>query len=303
MDVGVIGLGRMGRIIAQRLRDFGHRVFGFDKNLNVVEIAKKDGIFCTSDLSELTTQTDVFWIMVPAGESVENVIKGLVKYVKKGSIIIDGGNSNYRDSIRRYQELKLKKIDFVDCGTSGGLHGQEYGFSLMIGGEKSVFDRLELILKAVAAPQGYGYMGPAGAGHYVKMVHNGIEYALLQAYAEGFHILKDGLYKNLNLEKISDVWNHGSVIRSWILELINEVFEQDQDLKDVSGQIGENLTGRWAFEEAKRIGVPVDLIERALEIRTWSRQTGGNYATKLVAMLRSKFGGHPVKKRVGCEKF
>ena len=167
----------------------------------------------------------------------------------------------------------------------------------MIGGNEKPFSQVEEIFKAIAAPNGYGYMGPSGSGHYVKMIHNGIEYALLQSYAEGLHLIKDGHYDNLDLEKITDVWSNGSVIRSWITDLLNNIFSQDQQLTDISGEIGENKTGRWTLDEAKKQQVPIDLIERSLDIRTKSRKDGGNFGTKVVAMLRNQFGGHPVKKK------
>ena len=294
MKIGLIGLGRMGNAIAYRLLKYGHEVWGFDSDEKNLKRASNDGVKTVTKLEDLTNSVNIFWLMVPAGEIVDHVINDLVPNLKQGDIIIDGGNSNFKDSVRRYNSLKSQNIEFIDCGTSGGLHGRDIGFSLMIGGDKKVFDKLEPIFKAIAAPQGYAYMGSSGAGHYVKMIHNGIEYALLQSYAEGFHLLKDGKYKDLDLEKISDVWNHGSIIRSWILELAQNVFAQDQNLTEISGKIGENKTGRWTLDEAKEQNVPVDLIERSLEIRANSRQDGGNYATKVVAMLRNQFGGHAV---------
>lgn len=296
MKIGLIGLGRMGHAIAYRLLKHGHDVWGFDRDEKNSKLAAANEVKTVASLQDITKNVNVFWLMVPAGEIVDSVINDLLPHLKQGDIIIDGGNSNFKDSVRRYQNLISQKINYVDCGTSGGLHGKDFGFSLMIGGDKKIFERLEPIFKSIAAPQGYAYMGPSGAGHYVKMIHNGIEYALLQSYAEGFHLLKDGKYKDLDLEKISDVWNHGSIIRSWILELAHNIFEKDQNLLDVSGKIGENKTGRWMLEEAREQSVPVDLIERSLEIRANSRQDGGNYATKVVAMLRNQFGGHSIEK-------
>lgn len=297
MKIGIIGLGRMGNAIASRLIAGGHEVWGFDNDKNITTLALAIGVNSAVDIQDLTTHVNIFWLMVPAGDIVDDVIGELLKYLKPGAIIIDGGNSNFKDSVRRYEFLKFKKIDFVDCGTSGGLHGKDFGFSLMVGGDKKIFEGLEPIFKSIAAPLGYAFMGSAGAGHYVKMIHNGIEYALLQTYAEGFHLLKQGKYKDLDLEKISNVWNHGSIIRSWILQLAHNIFVYDQNLTEVSGKIGENKTGRWTLDEANEQGIPVDLIERSLEIRSESRQTGGNYATKIVAMLRNQFGGHELGKK------
>ncbi len=297
MKIGIIGLGKMGNAVAWRLINDKHLVYGFDTDQNHLSLAFRDGVVTCASLQDLSKQVDIFWLMVPAGQVVDNVINELLVHLKPGAVIVDGGNSNFKDSVRHYQNLKSKKIYFIDCGTSGGLHGKDLGFSLMIGGDKKIFENLEPIFKSIAAPGGYAYIGPSGAGHYVKMVHNGIEYALLQSYAEGFHLLKDGAYKDLDLEEISKIWNHGSIIRSWILELACSIFTKDKDLADISGKIGENKTGRWTLDEAKEQNIPVDLIERAIEIRAWSRQSGGNYATKIVAMLRNKFGGHELGRK------
>ena len=308
MVIGLIGLGRMGQAIAARLLHAGFDVCGYDPYTQVdphalhIESDKKNmscehsGEFTqVSSLKECTTDAHIFWLMVPAGKAVDTVIAELIPLVKKETIIIDGGNSFYQNSVRRHDLLLKHGIAFLDCGTSGGLHGRDDGFSLMIGGDKDAYARCEPIFKAIAAPGGYARVGPSGAGHYVKMTHNGIEYALLQAYAEGFHLLKDGTYKDLDLEKISEIWNNGSIIRSRILKLTRDIFAAHTDFDEISGAIGENKTGLWTVEEAARQGVPVDLIERALAIRGESRVTGGNYATKLVALLRKEFGGHPVE--------
>lgn len=297
MKICVIGLGRMGYAIASRLLNDGHEVWGFDTDSNNLQSASSLGVETVSDVSDLKGFVNIFWLMVPAGQVVDNIINQLLTFAKPGVVIIDGGNSNFNDSVRRYKVLKEKEINFIDCGTSGGVHGKELGFSLMVGGDKNIFDELEPIFRSLTVSGGYAYMGPSGAGHYVKMVHNGIEYALLQSYAEGFHLLKDGQYKDLDLAKISDVWNHGSIIRSWILDLAHNIFMENQELTDISGKIGENNTGRWTLDEAKNRGVPVDLIERALNIRAMSRKTGGNYATKIVALLRNQFGGHPFARK------
>lgn len=297
MKIGLIGLGKMGNGIAHRLLNGGHEVWGFDTDSNNLKLAADTGVKCVSEIKALVLQVNIFWVMVPAGDPVDSVINDLLEFIKPGDVVVDGGNSNFHDSIRRYNFLKGKQIDFIDCGTSGGVHGRDIGFSLMIGGDKKVFEKLEPAFQSLAAEHGYGYMGPAGAGHYVKMVHNGIEYALLQAYAEGFHLLKAGEYGDLDLAKIADVWNHGSIIRSWIVGLAHNIFIHDQELKNISGEIGENKTGQWTLDEAKKFEIPVDLIERSLQIRAWSRETGGNYATKVVAMLRNQFGGHPFKKK------
>jgi len=294
MKLGIVGLGKMGQAIAERVIKAGYQVFGYDINKESVDEAQKIGVQTVESLEQLAKETNIIWLMVPAGKPVDATINELTKYLSAGSIIIDGGNSKFSDSKERAEQLKKLGILFLDCGTSGGLRGKEIGFSLMVGGDRSAFDKVKPLLQAVAAPNGFGYMGPAGAGHYVKMVHNGIEYAIMQAYAEGFHLLKDGPYKDLDLANIASVWRNGSVIRSWLLELAHEIFMQDQELKDISGKVAESGMGRWTVEEAQMNQIPVKQIEDALAARFWSQETGGNYATKIVALLRNKFGGHAV---------
>lgn len=298
MNIGMIGLGKIGNAIAQRLVQEGHEVFGFDKDQKALEAAQMIGVRVVHDIAMLARETRVVWLMVPAGEAVDLVLKELVSHLKAGDIIIDGGNSNFTDSIRRAQMLEAFDIVFLDCGVSGGLQGREHGFSLMVGGDHTAYTKVHQILVAIATPGGVGHVGPSGAGHYVKMIHNGIEYALLQAYAEGFQLLRQGSFKNsvLDLEEITRIWNNGSIIRSWILELAHTIFLQDQKLDTYSGKVDETGMGAWMVEDAHHYNVPVKLVEDALHIRRWSQETGGNYATKVVALLRHEFGGHPVKK-------
>lgn len=296
MKVGLIGLGRMGLAIASRLIKAGGDVYGFDPSAESRKAASECGVKIVTDITTIAEKARTIWLMVPEGKPVDDVIEGLQFHFQKDTVVIDGGNSLYTDSIRRAQDLSKIGVHFLDCGTSGGLHGKSIGFSLMIGGNKKAFESRLEIFEAIAAPQGFGYMGQAGTGHYVKMVHNGIEYALLQSYAEGFDLIKNGHFKELNSANVARVWTHGSIIRSWILNLCYETLSHDQDLNDVSGEIGENKTGKWTVDVAKEYNIPVDLIEKSLEIRAWSRKTGGNYATKLVAMLRNAFGGHAVSK-------
>jgi len=296
MKVGVIGLGRMGSAIAYRLVQAGHTVVGFDVDTQSHQDAREQGVILVNDIKEVAERARVFWLMVPEGKPVDQSIESLNAHAQPGDILIDGGNSHYASSIRRHTLLEGKGIHFLDCGVSGGIAGKKTGYCLMVGGKPVVYETVLPLLHAVAAPNGVAFVGPPGAGHYVKMIHNGIEYALLQAYAEGFHLLKNGTYPDLDLSQIADVWLHGSVIRSWILKLAGRVFSADQDLKDVSGYIGENKTGRWTLEEAEKQHIPFYLLKVALATRTWSRQTGGDYATKVIAMLRNQFGGHAVKK-------
>jgi 6-phosphogluconate dehydrogenase len=299
MTIGVVGLGRMGLAIASRLIAEGYIVFGYDPNKDSQENAAQAGVRIVDDLVLLPKHTRIIWIMVPAGKPVDDVLAILTINAQHDDIFIDGGNSNFNDSIRRAQDLAALNIHFLDCGTSGGLHGATLGFCLMVGGNNDVFKKVEPYLKAIASLQGYALVGPTGAGHYVKMVHNGIEYALLQAYAEGFALLKDGHFKNaqLDLAQISHLWNQSSIIRSWILHLAQNVFEQDQALESISGEIAESGMGLWTVQEAQEHLVEVPTIQKSLDVRAWSRKTGGNYATKIVAMLRNQFGGHAVNRK------
>jgi len=295
MKLGIIGLGKMGNAIARRVIGGGYHVVGFDLNEQAKKEAEKIGVDIVSDLSDLAERADVIWLMVPVGDPVDETIEELLPHLDDRDIIVDGGNSNFKDSVKRAKALEKHGIYFLDCGTSGGLHGREIGFSLMVGGEKKAYDKIIPLLEVIAAKDGSGYMGPSGSGHYVKMVHNGIEYALLQAYAEGFHLLKDGAYKDLDLEKIAHVWSNGSIIRSWILHLMNELYVDEIDFSKIVGSIQEGGTGRWTVEQAKEHNIPLSVIEESLRIRAWSRETNGNYATKLVSLLRNKFGGHAVR--------
>lgn len=296
MKLGIVGLGRMGSAIAHRVLQVGYEVVGYDPNEQALKEAEKIGVKPVSSLEQLAKETNIIWLMVPAGKPVDDSLRKLEKHLSAGSIIIDGGNSKFTDSMERAATLKKLGILFLDCGTSGGLRGKDIGFSLMVGGDRSAYDKVKPLLQAIAAPNGFGYMGPAGAGHYVKMVHNGIEYAIMQAYGEGFHLLKDGPFKDLDLANVASVWRNGSVIRSWLLELAHEIFMQDQELKDISGKVAESGMGRWTVEQAQEHQIPAQLIEDALAIRFLSQQTGGNFGTKVVAMLRNKFGGHSVEK-------
>jgi 6-phosphogluconate dehydrogenase len=296
MRLAIIGLGRMGFAIAERVLDAGHKVVGFDIDVHLCKQLDEVGGTSVTSLAALAEDARIFWLMVPA-KLVDQVLQELVPHLKGGDIVIDGGNSKFTDSIARARMLQLKNIFFLDCGTSGGVHGRAIGFSLMVGGDKDSYTKIHSLLAAIAAPNGVGYMGSSGTGHYVKMVHNGIEYALLQAYAQGLHVIKDGSFKKeyLDLAEITRVWSNGSVIRSWILDLLHDIVAKDQSLAHISGEIGELGTGQWTVDEALQHKIPVDLIEKAVEIRSWSRKTGGNFATKLVALLRHAFGGHSIK--------
>jgi 6-phosphogluconate dehydrogenase len=303
MNIAIIGLGKMGEALAYRATKAGNTVYGFDvhQSSDFVHSIQNIGVTFVNSINDFSHYNiDFFWLMVPQGILVDTVIAQLNIFMKAGSIIVDGGNSKFTDSMRRAQELIIHNIFFLDCGTSGGVHGRENGFCLMVGGDKSAYDKIASALCSVAVTDGCEYVGASGAGHYVKMVHNGIEYGLLQAYAEGFDLLKNGEFKNqyLDLEKIAYLWNHGSVIRSWILELVYEIMKEDQDLKNILGKVAATGMGEWTVERAHISKISVSVIEQALKVRIDSEKDGGNYATKIVAMLRNKFGGHAVTKKL-----
>ncbi len=304
MNIGVVGLGRIGHAVAYRLHTAGFVVTGFDLSTQAREAVQAWGASVVGELKDVARDNRIIWLMVPAGKPVDDTIAFLMPYLKKGDILVDGGNSHFTDSIRRAQLCDAHGIFFLDCGTSGGVYGKENGFSLMVGGDKAAYAAIEPALMALAAPCAVAHVGPSGAGHYVKMVHNGIEYGMLQAYAEGFMLLKEGSFKkeNLNLEEISHIWQHGAVIRSWVLDLAHDIFKQDQELKDVSGEVAQLGTGQWTVDEAQKHKIPAPVIAVAVQTRKWSCESGGNYMTKIIALLRNKFGGHAVKK-IGEKKF
>lgn len=299
MKIGFIGLGRMGFNIVLSLKDRNIDVVAYNRGHEPLKKIRRHGIEVAYSIEEFIKKLPkqkIIWIMVTSGKPVDLVIKELLQHLKKDDIIIDGGNSFYKDSIRRYKYLKNKKIHFVDIGTSGGLKGARYGACLTIGGDKKVFEKIEWICRAVSAKNGYAYVGSAGAGHFVKMVHNGIEYALLQAYGDGLELLFKGPYKNLNLKKIAETWNNGSVIRSWLVELAIDALKKDSKLKKIEGIIGGGETGQWAVNAAKESKVPAESIKLALKLRKSSRKNPG-FAGKVVAALRNEFGGHEVVKK------
>lgn len=297
MKIGLIGLGKMGSIIAQRLIDGGHEVVGYDTSNHAVERACQLGIKKAMTLEDVARECRIIWLMVPAGEAVDAIISTLFNFLQQGDIVVDGGNSYYRDSMRRAKVLEARQTFFLDCGTSGGLQAQEYGFSLTVGGDQTAFTKLTQIFDALSAPNGFSYVGPSGAGHYVKMVHNGIEYGLLQAYAEGFQLLKEGAFQGLDLQEIARVWNNGAIVRSWILALMEDILARDQDLSQVGGKVGESGTVRWMVADAQAHKIALEVINAALQVRLQSQQSGCNYASKLVAQTRHLFGGHEVEKQ------
>lgn len=296
--IGFIGLGRMGFNIVLNLHAKKIPVVANNRRSEPVKEIKKCGAevaFSIEELVKKLPKQKIIWIMVTAGKPVDLIIEHLLPYLKKGDVIIDGGNSFYKDSIRRYNHLKSKKINLIDCGTSGGLEGALHGACLTVGGDKKIFKKTEWLFSAIAVKDGYLYTGPSGSGHFVKMVHNGIEYALLQSYAEGFEILNKAHYK-LNFEKIARVWNNGSVIRGWLVELAERAFKKDPKLKKIKGVIGGGETGRWTIETANELGVGAEMIKLALELRIKSK-IRPSFSGKVVAALRKEFGGHEIIKK------
>ena len=298
MRLAMIGLGRMGGNMAERLMKGGHEVVVFDRTPAAVQKYAAIGATPANGLAEVASQLReprVVWIMVPAGKPVDETIAALTPAMSKGDIIIDGGNSNYHDSMRRAADLEKKGILFVDCGTSGGIWGLANGYCLMIGASEQAFAVCQPIFKTLAPENGYARMGPPGSGHYVKMIHNGIEYGMLQAYAEGYEILHASTDFKLDLHRIAGVWNHGSVVRSWLNELAETAFEKDADLADLRGYVEDSGEGRWTVQEAIDLDVPAPVITLSLLARLRSRQSD-SFSAKVIAALRNEFGGHAVKK-------
>lgn len=291
---GVIGLGKMGLALAKKLSQVC-TVIGYDVDpVMRQQLYSVHNCAVTQTLDELIQQVAVFWIMVPAPH-VQQIVDEIIQKALQSSLIIDGGNSHFAESVARYQQCKVKGHGLLDCGTSGGLWSVEHGFCCMVGGDVQDFYKAEPYLKAVAVDaHAYAHVGPAGAGHYVKMVHNGIEYALMQAYADGFNLLRNGQYDQLDLAQISQLWMHGAVVRSFLLELITDIFEQDQQLTTIAGIIQETGMGAWTVQEAQQQQISVPAIQKALEVRAASRQGQRDFATKLIAVLRNKMGGHAV---------
>ena len=298
MQLAMIGLGRMGGNMVQRLLQGGHQVVVFDRSADAVKAHVALGAKAAKDLADLSGQLSgprVVWVMVPAGAAVESTIEQLLPGLSKGDIIIDGGNSNFKDSIRRAAALKEKGIGFIDAGTSGGVWGLTVGYCLMIGASPEAFKVCEPIFKTLAPPDGYAHVGPSGAGHYVKMIHNGIEYGMLQAYAEGYEILHASKDFKLDLHQISAVWNRGSVVRSWLNELAERAFADDANLAALKGYVEDSGEGRWTVQEAIDLDVPAPVITLSLLTRFRSRQSD-SFGAKVIAALRNEFGGHAVKR-------
>ena len=297
MELGIIGLGRMGANMTERLLRGGHKLITYDRSPEAIQRCVDKGAFGAHSLADFVKQVSlprVIWLMVPSGEPVDLTIEQLLPNLLENDIIIDGGNSHYKDSIRRAEKLKQLGIHFVDAGTSGGIWGLQEGYCLMIGGEKAIVDQLEPIFKTLAPENGFAHVGASGAGHFAKMVHNGIEYGMLQAYGEGFEMLKASQFE-FDLGKISHLWNQGSVVRSWLLELAENAFQKDPQLSFIKGFVEDSGEGRWAVLEAVEREIPASILTLSLFARYASRQED-SFSAKVIAALRNEFGGHGVRK-------
>lgn len=298
MQIGLIGLGKMGFNLALNMRDHGHQVVAYNRSPEVVKRAEAEGITGAYSVKELVDKLRpkrIVWLMVPAGRPVDENIARLLPQLEPGDIIIDGGNSNYKDTLIRYEMLKEKGINLVDVGTSGGIKGARYGACAMIGAEKEVFQYLEPLFKDICVEGGYLHTGPNGSGHFAKMVHNGIEYGMMQAIGEGFEILHKSRF-NFNLREIAGVWNHGSVIRSWLIELAEKALAGDPGLERIKDVVHSSGEGLWTVQEALELKVPVPVIAQSLFARYRSEQ-GSSFSGKVVAALRNQFGGHAVEQK------
>ena len=297
MELGMIGLGRMGANMTERLLLGGHRVVSYDRSAEAIQHVVDKGALGAHSLADFIKQLSpprAIWLMVPSGDPVDQTIEQLRPNLAQGDVIIDGGNSNYKDSIRRAEQLKQQGFHFVDAGTSGGIWGLQVGYCMMVGGDKEIVERLVPIFKTLAPKDGYLHAGPSGAGHFVKMIHNGVEYGMMQAYGEGFELLNASQF-DLDLGKIAHLWNQGSVVRSWLLELCESAFAKDPRLASIKGYVEDSGEGRWTVEEAIDRNVPLPILTLSLFARFASRQED-SFAAKVTAALRNEFGGHAVKK-------
>ena len=296
MKLGMVGLGRMGGNMTARLQKSGHEVVAFDPSPDAVSKATETGAEGASSLKELVSKLDaprVVWLMVPAGEITDSTISSLSELLSEGDIVVDGGNSYYKDSMARATSLAERGIRFLDCGTSGGVWGLANGYCLMVGGNDEAVKVVEPAFRALAPEDGYAHVGRSGAGHFTKMVHNGIEYGLLAAYGEGFEILQASDF-DLDLLDIAGIWRYGSVVRSWLLELLHDAFEKDPSLEEIRGYVDDSGEGRWTIWAAMEENVPAPITSIALFNRFASRQKE-SFSAKVIAALRNEFGGHAVK--------
>ncbi|MFB3152915.1 MAG: phosphogluconate dehydrogenase (NAD(+)-dependent, decarboxylating), partial [Candidatus Acidiferrales bacterium] len=300
MQLGMIGLGRMGANMVERLLRGGHQLVGYDRDPAAVQRVAGKGASGADSLAALAQQLKpprAVWLMVPAGDPVDQTIEALIPHMSRGDVILDGGNSNYKDTVRRAAALKTEGLGFVDVGTSGGIWGLAEGYSMMIGGDAQVVERLKPIFEtlAPAADQGWGRVGPSGSGHFVKMVHNGIEYGLMQAYAEGFALMERKTEYGLDMQQIAEIWRTGSVVRSWLLDLTARALAENPSLTGIAPYVADSGEGRWTVMEAIELGCSIPVITLALQRRFRSQETEP-FADKLLAVMRQQFGGHAVKR-------
>ena len=300
MELAIVGLGKMGLNMATRLARAGHRVIGYARTDATVQEAINLGAEGAHSLEEVVSKLSaprIVWLMIPAGKVTHDTVEKLSTLLNAGDIVIDGGNSNYKDSVLHAEMLEPKGIEFVDCGTSGGIWGLTEGYSLMIGGKPEVVENLRPIFETLAPgpDKGWGHVGPHGAGHYVKMVHNGIEYGMMQAFAEGFSILKAKKEFGMDLAQISHIWQHGSVVRSWLLDLAARALDEDTELTEIKPWVADSGEGRWTVFESIDLDVPAPVITLSLQMRFASRDAE-NYTARMLAALRNQFGGHAIKK-------
>ena len=298
MQIGIIGLGRMGFNLALNMRDHGYEVIAYNRSPAKVQEAQEQGLTPAYDLNELVDKLNgrrVLWLMVPAGNLIDDLLETLLPLLNERDIIIDGGNSHYKDTLRRYQMLKNRQIDFVDIGTSGGIDGARNGACTMIGAEREVYEYLEPLIQAISVENGYLHTGSNGSGHFVKMVHNGIEYGMMQAIGEGFEILQKSRF-DLDYQQVARVWDNGSVIRGWLMELTEKAFNKDPELDGIRGVMHSSGEGLWTVQEALELQVPAPVITDSLFMRYRSQQAD-TFSGKVVAALRNEFGGHAVEKK------
>tara|TARA_A100001037_G_C15018025_1_gene574948 strand:+ start:137 stop:1048 length:912 start_codon:yes stop_codon:yes gene_type:complete len=299
IEIAIVGLGKMGLGINNRLSKKGIKVYGYDSGWNE-DLYKKNNINGANNLKHLislfNSSRKIIWVMVPSGKATDDTITELNTLLNEGDVIIDGGNSNYKDSIKKYNLLKSNKISFLDSGTSGGVWGEEDGYCLMVGGDKDVYKICEPIFKALSAEgKGYGYMGKSGSGHFVKMIHNGIEYGMMQSMAEGIEILNQKKEYNLDLTQITELWKSGSVVRSWLLDLLNDALRENPNLDGIAPYVEDSGEGRWTIQEAIDLDVPAHSITSSLFSRFYSRNSD-SFGFKVLSSLRNQFGGHNIKK-------
>lgn len=297
MKIGMIGLGKMGYNLALNLKDNNYEVIAYNRSSGAVDAIKVEGVVGTTDLSEfieLLPKPRIIWMMIPAGGAIDEMIDRLVQLLDKEDILIDGGNSHYKDTLKRYEILKNKDINYVDIGTSGGISGARSGACTMIGAEDEIFRIIEPIVKAISVENGYLHVGKNGSGHYVKMIHNGIEYGMMQAIGEGFQLLEASQF-DFDYEDVAKVWNNGSVIRSWLMELSEDLFSKDPDLKGIKGVIDSSGEGLWTLQEAIEMKIPVPVLAMSLFTR-YSSKDDNAFSNRVVSGLRNEFGGHDITK-------